>query len=43
MIDTIIQILKQKDIAGWILKQEKTKSEELFFVKDKLDQPTNIM
>ncbi len=38
MIDTIIQILKQKDIAGWILKQEQTKSEELFFVKDKLDQ-----
>lgn len=38
MRETILNILKKKELAGWIVTEEKLASTELFFVKNKLDQ-----
>lgn len=38
MRETILNILKKKELAGWIVTEENLASTELFFVKNKLDQ-----
>lgn len=38
MIESILNILQKKELAGWILTEEQSASTELFFVKNKLDQ-----
>lgn len=38
MRETILNILKKKELAGWIVTEEQLASTELFFVKNKLDQ-----
>ena len=38
MLETILNILKKKELAGWIVTEENLASTELFFVKNKLDQ-----
>ena len=34
MIESILNILQKKELAGWILTEEQSASTELFFVKN---------